>query len=82
MPITLRRRVASSTRGQHDHQCREFYFYEPKGSVCCLAKNVAFLQNLGQREEIVSLVCDRHQIRFDLGYCTENFVSQDRETSN
>lgn len=39
------------------------FFYELKGSVCCLAKNVAFLQNLGQREEIVSLVTG---IRSDL----------------
>lgn len=69
MPITLRPRVASSTREQHDHQHTNV-FYELKDSVHCLAKN-ALLQNLGQREEIVSLVWDRHQIRFDLCYFTK-----------
>lgn len=32
---------------------------------CCLATNVAFLQNLGQNDEIVSLVHGRRHVRFD-----------------
>lgn len=37
-------------------------------SCCCLAKNVAFLQNLGQSEETVSLVYGRRHVRFDQDY--------------
>lgn len=32
---------------------------------CCLAKNKAFLHNLGQNEAIVSLVHGRHHVGFD-----------------
>lgn len=47
-----------------------------KALSAAVLKIVAFLPNLGQATETVSLVCDRHQIRFDQRCCTKGEFHQ------